>query len=621
MVNTLEQTAAPLGDIEALEHQISKCAQQIHGLQGQRAQLIDEKFALVDRLDQAYAYLDNKEAVQNALAELQEALHARSKGYFEALLTQLIHDVIPGETGQVVFETRIKNGQHVLDICLSRDGELESIFKDNGGALSNVISMGLRFICLSRSNNRRFLVFDEADAWIKPDNVSRFMRVIDDLGKKLGVQCLVISHHDPEVLGTDFYTVDLVEKNGVVVVKSSEWIEPSSDQAIASIRLKNFKSHVDTQIRLSEGVTLLRGRNNIGKSHFSRALDAMRSGASAARHLRHGTHSLQVDIEFQDGSRVEWSYFKKGKVRQRYEWIVGSEVQWSIEGGKSAPDALSDVLFMDPIHDFDIHVVDQKMPVFMISDQVSGAQRAKLLSLDADQQRAQKMIALHTARCRDAKRDIGSISAQINRIERQIGAMGNVDALVRSLEAQENKMQTLRRKQDYADRLEATRKELEHIIQREQVYDVIHGTEAVQSLSVKRLMELGHSYKELRALTMRLEPYSLLSVLKPLPQAPSAQRLNDLVSAGKSLKSIHTQMELYASLPEGISTNEVSESLKRFEYLSEYTDIRDKEAWLWAQMQSTKQSIKKLTDDKQELLAGLGSCPTCGQRIGNHEHG
>ena len=166
--------------------------------------------------------------------------------------------------------------------------------------------------------------------------------------------------------------------------------------------------------------------------------------------------------------------------------------------------------------------------------------------------------------------------------------MGNVDALVRSLEAQEAKMQVLRRKQDYADRLEAAEKALERITDREQMYGVIDGVEAVQSLSVKRLMDLGHSYKELRALTMRLEPYSLLSVLKPLPQAPSAQHLNDLVNAGKSLKSIHTQMELYASLPGSISTDEVSEPLKRFEYLSEYAGIREKEAWLQGQMEAAK---------------------------------
>ena len=72
-------------------------------------------------------------------------------------------EVLPNESGKIILDLSVKNNKTSLDVLIEKDGKKESVFIDNGGALTNVISMGLRFIVLSRSANRRFLVFDEAN--------------------------------------------------------------------------------------------------------------------------------------------------------------------------------------------------------------------------------------------------------------------------------------------------------------------------------------------------------------------------------------------------------------------------------------------------------------------------
>ena len=63
----------------------------------------------------------------------------------------------------------------------------------------NILSVGLRMFALTtleKSEHRRFLVLDEQDCWIRPDLVPRLVKIVHQAGKALGLQVLMISHHD-----------------------------------------------------------------------------------------------------------------------------------------------------------------------------------------------------------------------------------------------------------------------------------------------------------------------------------------------------------------------------------------------------------------------------------------
>jgi ABC-type branched-subunit amino acid transport system ATPase component len=49
---------------------------------------------------------------------------------------------------------------------------------------------------LDPAQHRRFLVLDEQDCWLRPDLVPRLVQIVHEAGKALGLQTLMISHHD-----------------------------------------------------------------------------------------------------------------------------------------------------------------------------------------------------------------------------------------------------------------------------------------------------------------------------------------------------------------------------------------------------------------------------------------
>ena len=49
---------------------------------------------------------------------------------------------------------------------------------------------------LDENVHRRFLVLDEQDCWLRPELVPNLVKIVQEAGKALGFQVLVISHHD-----------------------------------------------------------------------------------------------------------------------------------------------------------------------------------------------------------------------------------------------------------------------------------------------------------------------------------------------------------------------------------------------------------------------------------------
>ena len=49
---------------------------------------------------------------------------------------------------------------------------------------------------LDTREHRKVLVLDEQDCWLRPDLVPKIMKIVSEAGKALGLQVIVISHHE-----------------------------------------------------------------------------------------------------------------------------------------------------------------------------------------------------------------------------------------------------------------------------------------------------------------------------------------------------------------------------------------------------------------------------------------
>lgn len=190
-------------DLERLSSRFMGMQMRLSTLQGRVAELSARQTKLAHDVSIAKGRRDLAPAAMAAFTYLREKAHAKAVGDFEALLTDFVQDVIPGE-GSVRLELGMERGAPSLDIMLDNYGDLEEIYSGNGGGLTNVVVTALGFSALSRTRNRQLMLLDEPDCWLKAQNVPAFTRVIAEVSNPHeedgvvvpGCQTLMVSHND-----------------------------------------------------------------------------------------------------------------------------------------------------------------------------------------------------------------------------------------------------------------------------------------------------------------------------------------------------------------------------------------------------------------------------------------
>ena len=171
-------------------------------------------------------------------------------------------------------------------------------------------------------------------------------------------------------------------------------IGPASDgegaggglRLIRRIELRNYMSHRHTVIDLAEGLTVLVGPNNCGKSAVVSAFQTLCQNATGDYMRRHGERECSVRVETDDGHVLEWRRKRDGVSYT----LDGQEVS-RLNG--SPPDDLHDLLRLPLVESgntsFDVHFGEQKQPIFLL-DKSSG-HRATFFASSSD---AVKLIAM-----------------------------------------------------------------------------------------------------------------------------------------------------------------------------------------------------------------------------------
>src|SRR2546423_1953812 len=114
---------------------------------------------------------------------------------------------------------------------------------------------------------------------------------------------------------------------------------------ISKIILDNFMSHKHTVIEPAEGLTVLTGPNNCGKSAVVVALQTLCCNDRGSRaYVRHNEKEARVRVETSEGHRVEW--IRKGDVVS-YK-INGRDVN-RLKGG--IPEDLHELLRLGIVED------------------------------------------------------------------------------------------------------------------------------------------------------------------------------------------------------------------------------------------------------------------------------
>jgi DNA repair ATPase RecN len=157
------------------------------------------------------------------------------------------------------------------------------------------------------------------------------------------------------------------------------------------VRVKDFQSIVDASVSI-DGLTVVTGANNSGKTAFMRAIRGVFTNAPPGPLVRHGCAYLSVSLVFDDGTSVLWEKGwekpgRKGKTINRYTVngkqiaTVGRGVPPEVEGlGVREISAASDRVWPQIAQQFDGTLFLVNRPGSAVAEALSDVERVGALS-------------------------------------------------------------------------------------------------------------------------------------------------------------------------------------------------------------------------------------------------
>ena len=521
---------------------------------------------------------------------LQLRAHDRSVGTFERALTKLLNDVLPDE-GKIRFLPSYKDSTTWLDINIENDGDLEDILEGNGGAVNNVVATGLRFTALMRTRNRKFMVLDEPDCWIKePEKNIALIRVIAQVSMQTGIQTIFVSHfNDPSVFEGLVNVVKLVKgadgnpQAQVVQPLVHQW-KDNAQPGIRGIELTNVGRHVKTFIPCFPGPTVIIGTHNLGKSTaVSRALRAVSYGFFDDSLIRHKTDESRIVVHLENQVRVEAVRQRKKSPALVYRTYQGADdkpIQEARQARRNTvPDFVESALGISLVDDFDVQLNNQKLPVFLLNE--TAARRAQILSIGRESGHLKTLMKEYERMKAEDDATVKTGESELTRLKGDLERLKDLPqhaAAVESLKAKLEEMQTLTTRQELIGtllgRVEAASARLEKAQREAAVLETLPALPVLgEAERVRQLAErIGHSERfladakvpalpqlptvrdasriqQLADIIERGETLLSKAVIPVLPQVPELRDTAVIVSLGKRITASEERLRILAKLP------------------------------------------------------------------------
>jgi len=412
---------------ETLNNRLSDIRGDIRKLEGQSETIKTMSGKMKMRYAEIEHLLSLKDETSEVLSRVLSVAQKDAVGRYESMLTALCRDVLRSNIG-IKFVLGVSRGRPSLDIKANNGGdEVEDIFDGRGGSLTNIVSTGLRYIVLTRMQElRQFIVLDEADCWISPKSVGKFNSVVRQMSEDMNVQSLSISHHSKDTFpSAHVIDLDYDDMMGRVFVDEQPDFEWDDQPGIRKIHLKNFMSHQDTEINLSPYSNIITGPNDVGKSAIVRALRAVSYNAGSDDMVRHGQKEATVDLTVEGGQILRWTRKSKGSAKTAYFLFDkdGSQLRHTVEG-KDVPDWVMNILKIDTVCGFDVHIGHQKQPLFLINE--TPSKRAEILAIGKDTQYIQAMCANYAKLCNEHKREMKRLETEVGKLDFALTTLSKV---------------------------------------------------------------------------------------------------------------------------------------------------------------------------------------------------
>lgn len=408
-------------------------------LKGHKDSITLEKDIIYKQVEEAKKWLLKKPDYLKFLQHLQQILHEKNIGIFSELLTFFVKDVL-NKDKEIKLDLYTYHNLPALKIEASNNGHRESIYEGSGGSIANIVSTGLRLISLSRMNNRKFIILDEPDCWVRPQHVPLFAKIIGEISRKLKIQTVLISHHNWDYF-KDYGRVIELKQDGVhlttEILHDTEVDEYPADY-IEEITIRRVMSHYDTTYKLHPYLTCIVGENDIGKSVIAPAMKSLSYGNSSDSYIKHNEKDAQVIVKTSLGDQMMWQRFldtsQDNPQKVKYTLFEQGKEPRSEFNADDCPNFIQEKLRITLTENIDIHIGNQKQPVFLLSSDVKPQDRAKILSLGKESLIVQRMMETIKSKTKRFSQTVKEGELKYEKITRQLKHLENIETSIAEIE-------------------------------------------------------------------------------------------------------------------------------------------------------------------------------------------
>jgi exonuclease SbcC len=223
---------------------------------------------------------------------------------------------------------------------------------------------------------------------------------------------------------------------------------------LRKITLENFMAHARTVIELADGLTVLVGPNNCGKSAVVEALRTLCCNDNADHLLRHGAKQCCITVETDDGHVISW---KRKGATVSYE--IDGQAQHRLK--RSVPDNLHGLLRLPKVttpagDTFDVHFGLQKTPIFLLDEDACERKAAAFFAASSDAEKLMEMQQKHREKVRNGKALHKDLSEELERSEKVLGTLAPLEELSPAIQRAELAYELIQKESAEIRRLEET---------------------------------------------------------------------------------------------------------------------------------------------------------------------
>lgn len=326
---------------------------------------------------------------------------------------------------------------------------------------------------------------------------------------------------------------------------------------IRRVEIKNFMRHSHTVIEPADGLTVLVGPNNCGKSAVVVALRTVCQNASGDFMVKHGESDCRVKVETDEGYELEWR-----RQRGTVSYVVnGREVH---RLGRGVPDDLHDFLRLPTVpspregDSFDVHFASQKSPLFLLDK--PGTHVASFFASSSDAALLVKMQEKHRQKVSERRVERRTLQARSERLTGLLECLEPTGDLDTTLEGVETQHANLLERIEHLESLETNIEAMEHrTTEVQRVVDQIGVLTAVEKpppLADTTAVEglVSHLAAAERALRAQKKEYGVVQTLSAPPHLAPAESLStmceDIADRLREMTRLKDDLAIYGRMSE-----------------------------------------------------------------------